>query len=325
MSSSNLSGLVISLDFELLWGVADSKDERYYDNITAVRDIIPRLIDLFERFEVGVTWATVGAVCCANLEDFVSSCPKWPHDGTSEAALNPLGNYETLLNTPENLLFAPELVEMIALAPLQELGCHSFGHIYACAEDVSASQFGSDVAAAVLRLKRPKQQISSFVFPRNQVNPEYLSILEQHGFSAFRGNTDHWAYAFSSNRLQSYGSRIFRFVDSYLPLSGSRSVSPEIVTDSLVDVPASCFFRPYKKQLSILEPLKIRRIKWSMKRAARSGRLFHLWWHPHNFGAHAQENLCQLEEILTYFSLLRQEYNFESLTMEKVSGRVLGK
>ena len=53
--------LVVSLDFELFWGVRDKKAiSDYGANILRVRTVVPRLLALFEKYEVHVTWATVG-------------------------------------------------------------------------------------------------------------------------------------------------------------------------------------------------------------------------------------------------------------------------
>jgi hypothetical protein len=49
--------------------------------------------------------------------------------------------------------------------------------------------------------------------------------------------------------------------------------------------------------------------------AARQGKVFHLWWHPHNFGLHTDENLAFLERILEHYAKLRHEYGFESAAM----------
>ena len=52
---------IISLDFELLWGVRDHADrDSYGQNVTGARAAVPRMLDLFERHGIAATWATVG-------------------------------------------------------------------------------------------------------------------------------------------------------------------------------------------------------------------------------------------------------------------------
>ena len=61
-----------------------------------------------------------------------------------------------------------------------------------------------------------------------------------------------------------------------------------------------------------------------METAARSGRTFHLWWHPHNFGARTEQNLAVLETVLRTFEALRDEHGMESRTMAEVAAEVRG-
>ena len=51
--------LVISLDFELLWGVFDKVDwKQQKDYFLSTRKIIPEILGLFEQYEISCTWAT---------------------------------------------------------------------------------------------------------------------------------------------------------------------------------------------------------------------------------------------------------------------------
>lgn len=54
---------LISLDFELAWGFHDSKKANglYKNIILGARIIIPTLLELFEKYDIHVTWATVGS------------------------------------------------------------------------------------------------------------------------------------------------------------------------------------------------------------------------------------------------------------------------
>jgi hypothetical protein len=56
-----------------------------------------------------------------------------------------------------------------------------------------------------------------------------------------------------------------------------------------------------------------------MEEAARSGRTFHLWWHPHNFGASTERNLDVLRIILRTYQVLAARYGMESQTMAETA------
>jgi hypothetical protein len=82
-----------------------------------------------------------------------------------------------------------------------------------------------------------------------------------------------------------------------------------------LNVPASRFLRPYAPRLRHLEGLRLRRIVSDLEYAAREGKLFHLWWHPHNFGVNTDQNLAFLERVLGHFQRLRERHGMESLNM----------
>lgn len=59
----------------------------------------------------------------------------------------------------------------------------------------------------------------------------------------------------------------------------------------MIEIPASRFFRPFKNNEKIIQRLKLNRIKNEMTFAAKKGRNYHLWWHPHNFGENIIEKI----------------------------------
>ena len=52
---------IISLDFELMWGVRDSKTiANYGASILGVRSALDRILEKFERYNIRATFAIVG-------------------------------------------------------------------------------------------------------------------------------------------------------------------------------------------------------------------------------------------------------------------------
>jgi hypothetical protein len=108
-----------------------------------------------------------------------------------------------------------------------------------------------------------------------------------------------------------------RIMDAYFDVSGSNSyVLPSVVNP--VNVPASRYLRPVSRRLKVLEPLRLNRILSSMRKSARAGEIFHLWWHPEDFANNMDANFAFLENILIEFAKLRSEYGMQSLTMGEV-------
>jgi hypothetical protein len=66
-------------------------------------------------------------------------------------------------------------------------------------------------------------------------------------------------------------------------------------------------------------PLCQRRITAGMRHAAATGLIFHLWWHPHNFGSHVDDNMALLRQILEHYRALAQEHGMVSRSMAEVA------
>src|SRR5262249_53926370 len=72
----NPGTLVISLDFELYWGVRDLGPlAGYRDNLLGVRQAVPALLRLFDEFQIHVTWATVGFLFFDNKRELEQALP----------------------------------------------------------------------------------------------------------------------------------------------------------------------------------------------------------------------------------------------------------
>jgi hypothetical protein len=83
----------------------------------------------------------------------------------------------------------------------------------------------------------------------------------------------------------------------------------------MLNVPSSRFLRPWSKKLRFLESLKVRRITRAMTHAAERGEVFHLWWHPHNFGVDQAQNFTNLKKIIDHYLALKHKYGMESVSM----------
>ena len=74
MDSSNkefsCGKFVISLDFELMWGVRDKKTiESYGQNILGVREAIPAMLNAFDKYGINATFSTVGFLFAKNKKE----------------------------------------------------------------------------------------------------------------------------------------------------------------------------------------------------------------------------------------------------------------
>ena len=154
---------------------------------------------------------------------------------------------------------------------------------------------------------------SVVILPRNQCEPEYTQVLRELGFTAYRDEENDWIHEKIKFRPL---LRILRLADVYLPLTGQGGYRPEKEL-GIWNLVGSRMYKPILKPLAFLEGLKIRRIKHQMLHAAKTGKTFHLWWHPHNVGIMTDAHLKQLEEIFGYYQELKERYGMESLNMEE--------
>ncbi len=319
--------LVISLDFELFWGMTDAATlETYGNNVRGERTAIPRMLELFTEYGIHATWATVGLLMTRNKAELLSLLP--PEELRPIYPDPRMSTYHYLKEATlgESELddiyhYGQSLVELILNTPHQELGNHTFSHYYA----VDGGENESIILEADLRAHARISETygvttSSIVFPRNQVSEDALRVCSKYGMTTYRGNEDHFLYRARGYKDQNLFIRGLRLLDHYINISGHHTYRIENGENrkyGIWNIPASRFLRPWTKVLSIFEPLRLRRIKNAMTHAAKRGEVFHLWWHPHNFGIHQGENFKNLTEILEHFKKLQNEYGMQSASMKE--------
>lgn len=314
--------LIISLDFEIYWGIRDVvKLNNYREHLMGVHEVIPGLLNVFNKYQINATFAVVGFLFFNNKEELLNNLPtKKP--SYSDPNLSPYNGHFNQVGEDEDndpFHYGARLIEKI-LAAGQDIGCHTFSHYYCLEKGQTKEEFIEDLAAAKKVAAKKGIELKSFVFPRNQYNSSYLDVCKEMGFISFRGNERSWLF---SSKTQGRGTsfrRPFRLLDAYVNLSGNNCYSiNEMKKSNPLNIPSSRFLRPYTKKLKGLENLRLKRITNSMTYAAKNNLVYHLWWHPHNFGINITENFDFLEKILIHYQKLNKKYNFESVNMQQLS------
>lgn len=313
---------VISLDFELLWGVFDKVDHKekkvYFQN---TREVIPRILKLFPEFDISCTWATVGMLFNENWEEWESHIPReLPEYRNRKLSPYSFGRQIKSKET-EALCFAPQLVKLISETPGQELATHTYSHYYCSEEGQTHDAFRYDLEKAIFMAEKIGTQLRSLVFPRNQLNDDYLAICSEHGIKTVRSNPDNWYW--EETQESSFAKKLFRTGDAYIGLNDKSYSLAEVLQElgKPSQQKASRLLRPYSAN-KLLNHLKLARIKAEMTAAAKNKEVYHLWWHPHNFGNHPEENLADLKILLEHFSHLKGRYGFESVHMAGLNEKV---
>ncbi|MCB0134483.1 MAG: polysaccharide deacetylase family protein [Caldilineaceae bacterium] len=278
------------------------------------------MLDLFAEYSVAATWATVGFVFCGSRDELMASLP--PEEARPSYADKSLSNYAYLDEIGRNeaedpYYFGASLVDRILQTPRQEIGTHTLSHYYCLEPGQNVEQFTADLKAALWLAKQKGIVIKSIVFPRNQFSDPYLHACRAHGVHVYRGTPAQWAYHPVPGSHQTLLRRAGRLIDAHTGLLGSTTFGAENLKTS--NVPASQFLRPTTGTLKPLHPLHRNVIKRGMSFAARQGRGYHLWWHPHNFGRDMEDNLSVLHDILVHFMRLQDSDGMQSASMAEAT------
>jgi len=331
---TNNGHFVISLDFELHWGVFDVRTvESYKNNLLQVRPVITRMIELADTYDVKLTFSTVGFLFAESKEELLNYLPEKKPTYT-HTSFSPYPLLDTIGNTEEEdpFHYAKSVIKEIKHNGNHEIGTHTFCHYYCHELGQTVEQFEDDLKSAISIAKPLDIKPESIVFPRNMIDANkaidkpYLDACYKQGIRSFRGKEKSYIYNVHTTKFYHswYIFKLLRILDAYINITGNNTykVEKHYKKGEPINLPSSRLLRAYSKSLSFLEPLKINRIKKGMRHAAKQGELFHLWWHPHNFGTHTDENFKTLELIFKEYSQLNKIHNFKSETMTGLTDKI---
>jgi len=268
--------VIISADFELAWAWQWSKQKDALDlaiqKSKNTRVNFPKLMELCERYNIPITWATVGHLflesCSshknlAQLANFENDY--WRYDKPDWFMNDPCSNYK---DAP--YWYAPDLIKQIIESPVEhEIGCHTFSHID-CRDSVCSPEvFNSEINACKKEAENLNLQLKSFVHPAHTIGN--LDNLAKLGFTNFRTNN--------------------RNVLTY----------PKKHSNGLWEFEQTAEF-VYRKEWSI--DYHIYRYKKIIDRAIKSNTVCYFWFHP-SFDAEMVNNI--LPEVFKYLDSKRDE------------------
>ena len=144
---------VVSLDFELMWGVRDTVTiQTYGENIRGVHKSLPIILDYFKKYNISGTFAVVGLLFFNSKEELLNNLPE-RKPLYKDSKLSPYGAYITEQvgkdSNSDPYHFAPKLIQLIKNTPNQEIGTHTFSHFYCLEEGQTLEDFTDDLKAAI--------------------------------------------------------------------------------------------------------------------------------------------------------------------------------
>jgi peptidoglycan/xylan/chitin deacetylase (PgdA/CDA1 family) len=261
--------VTLSIDLELAWGVWDTVTADELRLIeTAERPICTALVDLLDRHQVPASWLVVAALldeASARARPGAKSC--W---------------------------YAPDVIERIVGAKARhEVGSHGGRHIYF--DRISAAQARDDLEFAKSVHRTHGLAFDSFVFPRGAVG--HLDILAASGARVVRSRDV--GFLRTTNHGGHLAARAANFIDQLLPIP-PRPSWPQTL-GRLIDIPGSMQVLGRNGLRRFVLPQVTRaKLLIGLKRAAREGGTFHLWFHPSNFYYRRDEQLATLGWFLRH-------------------------
>jgi peptidoglycan/xylan/chitin deacetylase (PgdA/CDA1 family) len=279
--------VVWSLDFELRWGMHDHLGmdrNAYLTNLEGEREAVPQFLNLFVQRGVRATWATVGALACNDWDEYFRLAPPPPSYADSRLAFDP--RYADL--DPDGVLhFAPDLVRLVSQTKGQDLGTHTFSHIFLSEMGVMQKDVQADHAALTgLFRERLNTTPTSLVFPRNQV--AFLSFYRANGITAWRDNERSW-YLNQTKYANHPVLRALRLADALTPFWPRGGRFSEGGTTSTLFVRVTLPEIAWKTHLA--------KVATEVRHMGRDS-VLHFWLHPHNVGGNLRRGMARIVQVL---------------------------
>ncbi|MCE7995853.1 MAG: polysaccharide deacetylase family protein [Roseivirga sp.] len=294
--------LLISLDTEIAWGRVGHSDQSQLGALyQKTKEVIRRLIELFDKYDIPVTWAVVG-----RLVD--------KRNANDQAIRGMMAEFYPGIEPNEyegDFYSFPDLMDLLAGSTSKpEVTSHSYSHIVY--GDADATLAETDLSEAGEVLKQHQLSPATFIFPRNSI--DHLEAVKAAGFSHYRRKGQSWL-----DRIPGKLRQVSSLLDILLP------IAPEVGKASLhqtglIGVPGGLLFRKSNLGLRKIVPVSAlkRKALLGLKKAVRKREIFHLWFHPFNFAYDSENHFKEFEKVLQKADELRKSGELEILTVNRV-------
>jgi peptidoglycan/xylan/chitin deacetylase (PgdA/CDA1 family) len=187
--------IVFSADFEMAWAFRYSKTRRTIAREMGLKERtnVPLLLGLFDKYQIPVTWATVGHLflngCERNEKSLAHyNMPRpayfeninWNFSRGDWYDNDPCSDYLT-----EPAWYAPDLIEQILNAKVKhEIGCHTFSHTDFTYKNCTPELASAEIDACTKLASEKGLNLKSMVFPGGTLGN--FDILKERGFICYR-------------------------------------------------------------------------------------------------------------------------------------------
>lgn len=305
---------VLSLDTEIAWGTFTWGGTTYYRrHFDAYRENVRRFIGLMDRYEIAATWAFVGHLMLDRCDGDhpEAPAPRFPwygrnwyaHDPGTDAARDPWW-------------YAPDVLErVLAMRTPQEIGTHTFSHLFLDDPAVTPQMARAQIEASVAVGRRYGLAIESLVFPRDGVG--HLDQYADLGITNYRG-PERLRYSALSRPLRRAAGLCDHVAGGTPPVYDWDALETH---HGLLDIPGSTFALAYDRYHRFVPtPSRIAKFRRGIEAAHDGDAIFHLAFHPFHLGS--SERMFDLfERCFRLVADTREAGHIEVLTMRDVRRR----
>lgn len=297
---------LFSLDTELAWGYFDQyRPGRFSKGGVWERKAIHRLLDIFDEFEISATWAVVGHMFFAACEK-CEVCPVLDWKGKYLS-------FEQIYDTDDGLWYGADVIELLQTRGARhEIGFHGYTHKVFDERTMTEAEVKTEISEWQRLAVRKNITPYSVAFPRNQAG--YLKAFKDAGYICYRGD-----------ELRPKGSRFtllrkaMNVFDLIFQVRSPLVYDPILEENGLVNLPASRWLFGMNRRVEAvldavgLANLRIRPMVDAVKRAAREGKIVHIWAHPEEFTS--DRDFEKLRYLLKQVADEVKQGSMQSITM----------
>lgn len=297
---------LFSLDTELAWGYFDQyRSGRFSKDGVWERKAIHRLLDILDEFNISATWAVVGHMFFASCEK-CDTCPILEWKGK-------YSSFEKIYDTSDQLWYGADVIDMLqARGASHEIGFHGYTHKVFDERVMTEAEAKIEIAEWHRLAVRKNITPYSVVFPRNRVG--HLKAFKNAGYICYRGD-----------ELRPKGSRFTLFrkamnvFDLIFQIRTPLVYDPILDESGLMNLPASRWFFGMNRWVEAvldavgLDSLRILPMIEAVKRAAREGKIVHIWAHPEEFKT--DRDFEKLRYLLEQVTVEIEKGSMQSITM----------
>lgn len=294
--------LIVSLDCEGKWGMADRADSIYERMLTdeALEKAYRTLVDLFARFDIPATFAFVMAfvldeeerrTCASLLRDVPIAGSNWLAAYRGAQERRHLSGWHQ-----------PRSFDFVQGDGRHEIASHSFSHLPFDEREISEDDARHELRSADHVAKRKGVILETLVYPRNVVG--YVHLLPEFGIRGYRDRLP---------RRSGWQGRMGALFSEFNVNEWPQPCQPP-TGDRPIRIPSGYFFNwRFGLRRSIPKWVTMQRWGRLLRTAGERGEVAHLWFHPHNIIT-GPETLDVLTNVLRDAAQLRYQGRLSIVT-----------